>query len=365
MEKRLLNHLAAERERRGWTQARAALTAGISRQSYAAIEAGRSIPSTEVALRLARGMGIPVESLFRLNREVSTETAARWAGPRPAYRRRARIARIAGRLVARDASVGSRSATPADGVVIGENGDEVRISLFPDRPPPPELVVVGCDPAFGIVAELLRSDRGIEVQTDAVGSRAALEALARGEAHVAGTHLFDPITGEMNGPWIRSEVPFPCTRISFATWDQGLLLPPGNPEGISRIDDLARPGIRFLNREPGSGGRQLIDDALSKAGLPESAINGYATTASRGHFAVAEAIASGLADAGIGIRSAATNFGLEMLTLRQELYELVIPDHFLDLPAVGALLDIVRSRKLRAQIETLDGYDASCMGEPC
>ncbi len=358
---RLTNDLSRQRARRGWSQAQAAAAAGITRQSYAAIEAGTSVPSTDVAIRLARAFGRSVEELFRVPDAPAERITARWAGEGEPMGRRVRLSQVGGRVIALPADDALRPHAPAAGVVVGVSGEDVSVSLLPERPPMAELAVVGCDPAFGIVADALRRDRGVEVAWSQRGSRAAIAALARGEAHVAGAHLRDPRTGETNGPWVRETIPFPCTRIVFAVWEQGLLVAPGNPRGIAGVADLARPGVRFLNREPGSGSRQVLDEALDAAGVPAAGISGY-ETAARGHLAVGEAIAAGLADAGIAIRAAGAAFGLDVLPLRMEPYELIIPDHFLDLPAVGALLDGLRRPGIRAQVEALQGYDTATMG---
>lgn len=370
MDLRLENGLAAERSRRGWTQAEAGESAGITRQSYAAIESGASVPSTAVALRLARAFGRSVEELFRLPERPSEEVTATWSGHGTEMEGRARsvgrpvrLARVGGKWIAFPRGEGERPSAPADGVVRSIEGSEVRVGLLPERPPRSGLAVVGCDPAFGIVAEALRRERGVEVTWSPRGSRGAMEAVARGEAHVAGAHLQDPETGEANGPWVRALIPFPCTRIAFATWEEGLLVRAGNPRGIGGAEDLARPEVRFINREPGSGSRLLLDEALAAVGVTPGHVNGYATAA-RGHLAVGEAIAAGLADAGVGIRAAGVAFGLEVLPLRTERYELIVPDHFLDLPAVGALLDTLRRPGIRAQVEALQGYDGNEMGRP-
>ena len=358
---RVIPDLAGARATRGWSQARLAAAAGISRQSYAAIETGNAVPSTEVALRLARVLGTTVEGLFRLPNLPAERIEAILAGEGEPLGRRVRLARVAGRIVAWPTGQAERPNAAAAGVVCGGAGVEVSVSLLADRPPVADLAVVGCDPAFGIVAEALRGEAGVEVVWSQRGSRAAIGALARGEAHVAGAHLRDPETGEMNGPWLREAVPFPCTRVHFAIWEQGLLVTAGNPAGITAISDLARPDLRFLNREPGSGSRMLLDESLVTAGLAGDAIVGY-ETAARGHLAVGEAIASGLADAGVGIRAAGAAFGLDVVPLRAEAYELIIPDHFLDLPAVGALLDLLRRPGIRAQVDALQGYDTVGMG---
>lgn len=365
MNPRLDNVLAAERARLGWSQARMAEAAGISRQSYAAIEAGAAVPSTEVALRLAQALGRTVEELFRLPGKRAAQRLAAWAGSTPAAPgRRVRLTRISGRWVAHPVGEAHRPTPPADGVVERVvEGETIAVRLLPDAPPPSDLAVMGCDPAFGIVADALRRERGVEVTWTQRGSRAALAALARGEAHVVGAHLRDAATGEGNDRWIRDIVPFPCTRIAFAVWQQGLLLRPGDAARISGPADLARPGIRLVNREEGSGSRMLLDEALAAAKVDASSIAGYDTRAA-GHLAVAETVASGAADVGVGIRAAGVAWGLDVLPLREEEYELIVPDHFLDLPAVGALLDVLRRPGTRAQVEALQGYDGQRMGLP-
>jgi putative molybdopterin biosynthesis protein len=357
------NTLAAERRARGWSQARMAAEAGVTRQSYAAIEVGEAIPSTAVALRLARALGKGVEELFRLAGEPPGVERAGWAG-RGGRGGRVRLARVGGRTLAFGAGELEEPMGAADGVVVGGEGSGVEVELLTERPVAPGLVVVGCDPAFGMVTERLRAERGVEALRVQRGSRAALEALAQGEAHVAGVHLRDPESGEYNGPWVRRMVPFPCTRVTFALWEQGIVVGTGNPLGISEVGDLARAGVRLINREPGSGSRALLDERLHAAGIPPEAITGYGTTGARGHLGLAEAIASGLGDAGVGIRAAAEAYGLGVVPLETERYELIVPDHYLDLPAVQMLLDLLRRPGVRRQVDALGGYDTTSMGLP-
>src|SRR5690606_37953707 len=157
-----------------------------------------------------------------------------------------------------------------------------------------ELVVMGCDPAFGIVVEALRRERGIEVTWTQRGSVGALAALARGEAHVVGAHLRDPMRGEGKARWIREIVPFRCTRIAFAVWEQGVMLRPGDATRIGGPADMALSDIRIVNSEKGSGSRMLLDEALVAAQIDPSSLAGYDTRATS-HFAFAEIVASGAA----------------------------------------------------------------------
>lgn len=363
MSARVLNALLAERERRGWSQARMAEAAAITRQSYAAIESGASVPSTEVALRLARALGRNVEALFRLPDERPAVGRAVWAGTTsPLPGQPVRLTSIAGRQVAYPAGEGYRPATAAHGVVEDVLPDGVSVRPLTHAPPPADLAAVGCDPAFGLVADALRRERAFEVAWSTRGSRAALTALARGEAHVAGTHLLDPTTGEWNGPWIRKLLPFPATRLLFTVWDQGLVVRSDSARRVATVSDLAGASLLILNREEGSGSRMLLDQEMQAAGVDPTAVAGYGTRA-RGHEAVAEGVASGAADAGIATRAVATALGLGFVPLRREVYELVVPDHFLDLPAVQALLDVLRRPTVRSQVEALEGYDGEQMGQ--
>jgi molybdate-binding protein/DNA-binding XRE family transcriptional regulator len=359
---RVRNTLLAERTRRGWSQARMAEAAGVTRQSYAAVESGRAVPSTEVALRLAAALGRRVEELFRLPDRPPARERAAWGGGVPARPGQpVRRVRIGGGAVAHPVGPGVGVEMGPDAVVETVADGEVAVRPL-DGPPPPDLVVVGCDPAFGVVAEILRRERGVEVLWSRRGSRAALTALARGHAHVAGTHLLDAETGRWNARWVREIVPAATTRVGFAAWEQGLVLRPEGAARVAAVADLAGSGARILNREEGSGSRMLLDAELLAAGVEPAALPGYGSRA-RGHEAVGEGVASGAADAGIAIEAVAAARGLSFHPLRRERYELVILDAFLDLPAVQALLDILRRPAVRTRLDALPGYDASLIGE--
>jgi putative molybdopterin biosynthesis protein len=180
--------------------------------------------------------------------------------------------------------------------------------------------------------------------------------------HVAGVHLRDPASGRYNGPWVDRLVPFPATRVGFATWQQVLMLGRGNPLRVEEVEDLARPDLRFLNREPGSGSRALVERALEERGVDGAAIPGFLDTSADGHETVALAIASGAAHAGVAIRAMGHALDLDMIPLAEEPYELVVANHFLEFPAVDALLNMLRRPALRAQVEALTGYDVAAMG---
>ncbi len=372
------NSLQRHRTARGWTQAQLGERAGITRQSYAAIESGRSVPSTEVALRLARALGLPVEDVFTLPSEDDGELISVRSGFGPMGPGRIRLARVGGETLAFPLESGGRhSGVLADGVVesgsLGFAGEEgapresvARPSLRSLRPPrpPAELVLVGCDPAMGLLATFLGEEHGIEVLWIPTGSRRALETLAAGRAHVAGIHLPEPEGRGYNRGWVDRLVPFPASRVRFATWEQCLVLAPGNPLGIQGVRDLTRPGVRLLNREPGSGSRVLLQLQCEAEGVPVEALAGFQETAASSHEAVGSGVAAGAADAGVAIRAIARNRGLGAVTLAWEPFELVLPDHFRDLEAMQILLATLRRPVLQRQVEALGGYDTAGMGEP-
>jgi molybdate-binding protein/DNA-binding XRE family transcriptional regulator len=366
---KLSNSLRVGRQAAGLSQEALGQAAGISRQAYAAVEGGSAVPSTEVALRLARALGTTVEQLFLLPEAARPVVVAEMVGDGapPAAGQRVRLVRVGGRLLARPLSGASgilRLLPWADGLTAAGavQAGGVRVELLDEIPGGERpLVMVGCDPAAALLALVLQG-RGVELMWSEEGSVAALEGLARGEAHVAGCHLLDSATGLYNQPWIARLVPFPCTLVHFAVWEQGLIVAAGNPQGLRTVADLLRPGVRIVNRPAGTGARMLLERGLAAVGARVEQLDGHDRQAA-GHLAVAEAVRSGLVDAGIGVQAAAVAAGLDFVPLGEERYDLVIPNHYLDVAGVAALLDVLRRPALRAQVETLGGYDAAAMGE--
>ena len=371
----LRNHLRRRRRESGLSQQKLADLAGISRQAYAALESGKASPSTEVALRLARALDTKVDLLFFLEEGPSETVRADLIGPGeetehagPQRPRRARLFHVGRRLLARPlsgAAAARHSLVDADGVILPEVGAGNQVVIQPfdgDELKTPVLALLGCDPAAAMLEPGLRR-YGVRLVWTEEGSYQALTGLARGEAHVAGCHLKDEDTGEYNEVWARRVVPFPCTLVTFAAWQQGLVIAAGNPKGIGSIQHLTAPGVRIVNRPAGSGSRSLLDRLLDGHGISSGAVAGYGDEAA-GHLTMARAVASGLADAGVGVQAAAAAFGLEFLPLEAERYDLVIPNHFLDEPGVQTLLDLLRRPGLQRRVEALGGYDASNMGAP-
>ncbi|RDU97075.1 substrate-binding domain-containing protein [Trinickia dinghuensis] len=194
-------------------------------------------------------------------------------------------------------------------------------------------------------------------------SAEAVAALARGECDFAGFHLprgaFRELCADIYRRWLD---PRRHVLVYLTARKQGLFLPKGNPKGVRGLEDLARPDVRFVNRQPGSGTRLLLDLALNSIGIDPEHINGYASTELT-HTAIAAFVASGMADAGFGVAPAAHHFGLDFVPIVDEDYYFACDRARLSaLPLVSALA-VLRSEDFRTSVATLEGYDPTHCGE--
>jgi putative molybdopterin biosynthesis protein len=195
-----------------------------------------------------------------------------------------------------------------------------------------------------------------------VGSQGGLIALRRGEAHLAGSHLLNPETGEYNISYIRQYMPdIPVKVVALVGRDQGLMVKRGNPKGIKSLADLTRSEIQFVNRQRGAGTRVLLDYHLKLMTIAPERIVGYSQEEYT-HLGVAAAIASGRADCGLGIAAAAQALDLEFIPLFQERYDLVIPKPFAESDLLAPLFRLLEERRFREAVSQLPGYDVSVMG---
>lgn len=214
-----------------------------------------------------------------------------------------------------------------------------------------------------LARRLAEGEPAFRLELDFVGSLGGLIALARAEADIAGVHLWDATENVYNLPFIRRVLP--NQRLALVTLVRrklGFILPPGNPQNISHLADLTRPGVRWFNRQPGSGTRIWLDEQLRLAGIDAGRIAGFGDEGDT-HLAVAEAVRNGPATVGLGIQAAALAYGLDFTPLTEELYQLVIPATVWDSPAWQAALDIIRSRPFSAAVNDLGGYNTASAGE--
>lgn len=262
------------------------------------------------------------------------------------------------------------SLVRADGIAILppgsqglEAGSEIKVRLYrAENELQNTIFAIGShDMTLDLVAQFL-TERGRRFASANVGSQGGLIALRRGHAHLAGSHLLDPATGEYNIHAIQQYLP--NTPVRLMTWvnrQQGLMVRPGNPKGIHTLQDLVRPDVTFSNRQHGAGTRLLLDFHLSQLHLSPFSINGY-TQEEYTHLGVAAAVASGRADCGLGIPAAATALGLDFIPLYNERYDIIIPHTYLGDDLLTPFFDLIHDRDFRFAISSLPGYDLSQMG---
>jgi putative molybdopterin biosynthesis protein len=329
----------------------AAIT-GVSRQALSAIESGRSSPSVDVALRIASALGVTVEALF--GEEGSWSVPVDGDAPAPGGRRV--VAQVNGRWVAQ--TLGGREYDLAgDGVTVK---GERRIRLF--RPPAvsrDNVFVMGCAPVLGIVADRLNTERGPRrfvwlPRTSKVG----FEALLAGETHVAGLHLTDEKGREANVAHVKHHAASTkVTLITLGHWEVGLVVGKGNPKRIRRASDVARKGVRLVNREKGSSPRRVLERRLKAEGTRPPADGATAN----GHREVARIIAAGAADVGPAVRDVAITFGLDFVSFGEERFDLALSTDTLSAPEVRRVLDALTSLRSRMELSAL-GYDVRHTG---
>jgi putative molybdopterin biosynthesis protein len=287
---------------------------------------------------------------------------------------RVTVGQVGGRVVAMPLARGAgviTSLVRADGLVkiprLSEGlnaGDPVTVHLY--RAPEViarTIVHIGShDLTLDLLAQFL-AERGSGLSSANVGSQGGLVALRRGEAHLAGSHLLDPETGEYNVSYVRRYLPeTPVVLVTLVGREQGLIVPRGNPKGIRTLADLYRDDVRFVNRQRGAGTRVLLDFELSKLAFKTKGIRGY-DFEEYTHLAVAAAVASSAADCGLGIAAAARALDLEFEPLFKERYDLVIPREYYEHALLRPLLDLLHDDRFRAEVAKLPGYDVRHMGE--
>ncbi len=226
------------------------------------------------------------------------------------------------------------------------------------------VVIIGShDICIDIIADEIRKKDNIRISSSNVGSLSGLIALKKGISHIAGSHLLDLDTGEYNISYVKKYLKGMKVHIfNFVLREQGLIVKKGNPKGIKGIKDLVRQDIKFVNRQPGSGTRVLLDYKLKQINISPKNINGYEHEEFT-HMAVAVDVLSGVADCGIGIFAAAKALNLDFIPIGKEQYDLIIPSEFLDDPKIKKILEIIQSPRFKKRVESLGGYDPQNSGK--
>ncbi|MDA8318213.1 MAG: helix-turn-helix domain-containing protein [Actinomycetota bacterium] len=387
--------LRLARQARGYSQQQLAGMAGISRQAISALESGVSDPSLRVALALARALGMTVEELFGPESTTPTLLARAVppaagpglpAGPDLLAGTRVALAPIGESFAALPLTGPTTSRAgflPAGGLVTGRPADQPapdqrapgragagqiagqvagQVEVQPIGPPRPTLIVAGCDPALPLLeAPLALLDPPIGFTWWPCTSSEALRLAAAGLVHAAGVHLRGRSGGYNTGPAGES-LGAGTEVIGFSAWREGLVIRPDLAGAVGGVADVVAAGLRLVNREPGAEARRVLDRELASLQVAGQDVPGYQTTAT-GHLQVADAIAAGLADAGVASEPAALAYGLAFVPLTAERFDLVIPARQAASREVQALVRVLSSRWLLDQLASLPGYDPAPCGQ--
>ena len=312
------------RRARGLSQRALSASAGITRQAIGASEAGRMQPGVAIALKLARALGTSVEELF------GAQTEQR---PQPS---RIATATIAGRSVAHALDIDHLAIEPAESLA-------------------PNVFIAGCDLAVGLLSRhAMLHTRDLRMLWLAMTNRGALDALVRGDVHAAVVHGDDALQ--------RARAMHDLAPFEVAATEEGWLVARGNPLRLRGAADLTGAQTRFVNRPDGAGARRLLDEQLRRARVDPRRVVGYDRELA-GQLDAGRAIAQGFADVAVGMASVARVFDLDFLPLREERCVLLVQRSALRAPETRAMLDALRSTPYRRDLEALQSYDVTRIGE--
>ncbi|MFT9497872.1 molybdopterin biosynthesis protein [Anaerosolibacter sp.] len=265
------------------------------------------------------------------------------------------------------------SLVRADGILIipqnsegVEAGERVQVELLKDIHDIHHTIVsIGShDLIMDIIGnDMHRQNAAYHLSSAHVGSLGGLMALRRGEAHMAPIHLLDEEHGEYNISFVKKYLAnLDMALIKGVKRIQGFILQKGNPKNIKNFHDLIRDDIQFVNRQRGAGTRILVDYRLKESKVDIEAISGYEREMTT-HMAVAAAVASGAADVGVGVLSAAKALDLDFIPIGDEAYDFAVPQKYLDNGVIELFIHVLKSQALKESLEELGGYKLDHTGE--
>jgi putative molybdopterin biosynthesis protein len=339
---------------------------GVPGYPVSAALTGEIFVAPLIARWLGRALNRPQQVSATLTRKVTSP-------PGDEDYLRVAVGRVGEKLLAAPLARGSgviTSLVRADGIAVLPRGTqglpagaEVTVQLYrPLADLEKTIFAIGShDITLDVIAQFL-AEKNRRLASANAGSLGGLVALRRREAHLAGSHLLDPQTGEYNLSYIRQYLPNILVRVvKLVDRQQGLIVPKGNPDQIRSLEDLNRPGITYVNRQRGAGTRVLLDFHLARLLIEPKNVLGY-NQEEYTHLAVAAAIASGRADCGLGIAAAAQALDLDFIPLFQERYDLVIPQEYCDSSLLAPLFELLADQTFQQAVAAMPGYDVSGMG---
>jgi len=371
MDARVRTAVKAMRQRLDMQQRDLAKAVAVSRQTLSSIEAGETVPSTQIALALARELRCRVEDLFSLrgDGQVIEAEFVHDAGHGPADARKTRVSlgwvgeRWVARLLETDEALAL--GTPADGIAsLSKEKGRIKARVHPLRDLESlhrNLLVAGCDPALGLLGRHLEERfHGPRLHWIEKASRPALEELALGRVHMAGMHLLGEGGVGENAVAVRERFGSESMGVvTLASWEQGFASRPGRK--YKSAADVERKGTRVIAREAGAGAQELLESLFRKAGRAFKHVVPVAVA--RGHRAVAQMVAMGVGDVGVATRSAAASFGLHFEPLAEARFDLVFPATLASDSRVQALLDCLSNARFRRDLGGMTGYRTARTGE--
>ncbi len=237
-------------------------------------------------------------------------------------------------------------------------GSQVQLELLrPQQQIENTILCTGShDLCLDLLHDALKRTSPYSLASTHVGSLGGILAIRDNMTHIAGSHLLDPATGTYNLTYLQRYLKNQqAALITLVHRQQGFMVQKGNPKNIQSVNDLLREDISYINRQAGSGTRVLLDHQLEQADLDADAINGY-DTEEYTHMAVAVAVLSGKADAGLGILAAARALGLDFMPVTEERYDLIIPEQLLELPSLKQVLSLIETEEFQRAVEAKGGY---------
>jgi molybdate-binding protein/DNA-binding XRE family transcriptional regulator len=363
------NSIRARRQRLGIQQRDVAAQVNVSRQTLSSIEAGDTVPSTLIALNLARVLQCRVEDLFSV--EGSDDKTIKALLPKEQAGQnteegapgeiRVALAQVGRDWMARrlDGDFAFAQETPADGLASPPKGRSGEISVRPLRSIDDlqrNLFVAGCDPALGLLSRHLgERPQGPRLHWIEAASMPALDELSQGRVHIAGVHLDDAKLGNRNASVVRRRFGAdPMLMVTLASWEQGLVFKKDGKRTFKSVADLAGRSVRVIGREEGAGAQELLRSLLKQTGMTTDDLDIVKTA--RGHRAVAQCVASNLGDVGVATWAAAKTFGLGFAPLAQARFDLVFHAELGTDERARALLECLASARFRRDLGAMTGY---------
>jgi len=340
--------VASRRKARGWSQEELAARSGVPRSSVSAVEAGRLTPSVTAALAVARALECSVEELFGAAAVAEAAVGPAWAWEPRSDCTRYWEAEVGGRRLlypveAPGGGLWAHDGVSRRGVLYERGGSDASRTL----------VLVGCDPAAGLLASEYAAASGFRLLPFLRGGGAALDLLRQGAVHVASLHRSTQGKPEHNAATVGESLGAGYRLLRGADWEEGLALPAVNR---ARSAGACTKSVRrWAVRELGSAARECLEELLERPCRSK--------TEAHGHAAVAEAVRGGWAEAGVCVRLSAEEAGLRFLPVRVESLDLCFPAALERDPRVQALIGLLRSRAYRRLVDELPGYDARRTGE--